>query len=319
MPRQPAKPGFKRRINIKTWFMRHLQVLLSSLGRMSSKPLGSLMTAAVIGIAISLPVSLYVLVENLQDLGQKWDVGAGISVFLHPQVTESQAMELSRELENRAAVASVSYISPQKAMDEFRELSGFGEALDLLQENPLPAVLLIYPHGDLNNAEATASLAERIRQLPEVELAQADLQWLQRFHAITHMLQRAAAVLASLLALAVLLIVVNTIRLEIQGRRSEIEIIKLVGGTNSFIRRPFMYEGIWYGLLGGIIASFLVLLAFSLLQGPVVKLTGLYQSDFRLAGLSPGSFLLVLGSSTLLGLMGSWLAVKQHLDDIRPG
>ena len=148
MPRQSGKPGFKRRVNIKIWFMRHLQVLLASLGRMSGKPLGSLMTAAVIGIAISLPVTLYVLVENLQDLGQNWDGGAGISVFLQPEVTEANAMALRGQLEQRGSVASVSYISPQQAMAEFRELSGFGEALDLLQENPLPAVLLIYPHAD---------------------------------------------------------------------------------------------------------------------------------------------------------------------------
>lgn len=317
--KQPRKPGFKRRINVKTWLMRHMQVLLSSLGGMSRKPLGNLMTAAVIGIAISLPVTLYVLVDNLQNLGQNWDGGAGISVFLHTEVTGDQAMALSRQLEQKASVASVSYISPQQAMAEFRQLSGFGDALDLLQENPLPAVLLIYPHPNHNNAEATTSLAEQIRKLPEVELAQADLQWLQRFYAITSILQRAAVVLASLLALAVLLVIGNTIRLEIQGRHSEIEITKLVGGTNAFIRRPFLYDGIWYGLFGGIIASLLVLLAFSLLQGPVAKLTGLYQSNFQLASLSFDSFLLVLGSSTLLGLMGSWLAVKQHLDDITPG
>jgi cell division transport system permease protein len=313
-----AKPGFKRRINIKIWFMRHLQVLFASLGRLSRKPLGNLMTAAVIGIAISLPVTLYVLVDNLQNLSQNWDGGAGISVFLGTEVTEVQAMALSRQLEQRASVASVSYISPQQAMDEFRQLSGFGEALDLLQENPLPAVLLIYPHADHKSADATASLTEQIRQLPEVDLAQADLQWLQRFQAITRILQRGAAVLATLLAMAVLLIIGNTIRLEIQNRHSEIEIIKLVGGTNSFIRRPFLYDGIWYGLAGGFIASLLVLLAFSLLQGPVAKLSGLYQSDFLLASLSFDIFLLLLGSSTLLGLVGAWLAVKQHLDDIVP-
>jgi cell division transport system permease protein len=318
MPRKSGNHGFKRRINIKIWLMRHVQVLLASLGRMSRNPLGNLMTAAVIGIAISLPVTLYVLVGNLQDLGQNWDGGAGISVFLNQEATEAEAMALSRRLQQQASVASVSYISPQQAMVEFRQLSGFGDALDLLQENPLPAVLLIHPHAGNDNAEATASLAQQIQQLPEVELAQADLQWLQRFHAITHTLQRAVAVLASLLAMAVLLIVGNTIRLEIQGRRREIEIIKLVGGTNSFIRRPFLYDGIWYGLLGGIIASLLVFLAFSLLQGPVAKLTGLYQSNFQLAGLSFDSFILVLAGSTMLGLIGSWLAVKQHLDNITP-
>ncbi len=316
--RLSSEPNFNRRINIKTWSMRHLQVLLASIGRLSRKPLGNLMTAAVIGIAISLPVALYVLVDNLQNLSQNWDAGAGISVFLHTEVTQVQAMALSQRLEQRVSVVSVRYVSPQQGMAEFRQLSGLGGALDLLQENPLPAVLLIYPHADYNSAGLTAGLADQIRQLPEVELAQADLQWLHRFQAITHILQRAAAVLATLLAIAVLLIIGNTIRLEIQNRHGEIEIIKLIGGTNSFIRRPFLYDGIWYGLIGGIIANLLMLLAFSLLQGPVAKLSGLYQSNFQLTGLSFDSFLSLLGSSTLLGLAGAWLAVKQHLDKVAP-
>ena len=278
MGRQSRKPRFRRRVNIKIWLIRHAQVLLSSLGRITRKPLANLMTAAVIGIAVSLPVTLYVLVGNLQELGQHWDGGAGISVFLHPEVTEDNARALAHKLEQQASVATVSYISQQQAMAEFRQLSGFGDALDLLQENPLPAVLLIHPPTELNDAETTAALARQLLEMPEVELAQADLQWLQRFHAITRILQRASGVLASLLAMAVLLIVGNTIRLEIQGRQSEIEITELVGGTNSFIRRPFLYEGIWYGLFGGIIANLLVLLAFSLLHGPVAKLSGLYQS-----------------------------------------
>jgi len=318
MAKASAKPRFKRQFSIRIWLIRHAQVALASLGRMSRKPLGNLMTAAVIGIAISLPVTMYVLVNNLQNLGQNWDGGAGISAFLSAEVTDAQAMTLSRKLEQQATVDSVSYISPQQAMKEFRQLSGFGEALDLLQENPLPAVLLIYPHADHSNAGATAQLVKQIQQLPEVELAQADLQWLQRFKGITHILQRGAVVLASLLAIAVLLIIGNTIRLEIQSRRGEIEIIKLVGGTNSFIRRPFLYDGIWYGLFGGIIASLLVILAFSLLHGPAAKLTGLYQSDFQLASLSFTTFLLVLGNSTLLGWVGAWLAVTQHLDAITP-
>ncbi len=318
MSEQSRTSGFQHRISIKIWFMRHLQVLFSSLGRLSGKPLGNLMTAAVIGIAISLPVTLYVLVDNLQNLSQNWDAGSGISVFLHTEVNEDQAKTLSQQLQQLPTVVSVKYISPQQALSEFRQLSGFGDALDLLQENPLPAVLLVYPDAELEQADVTRSLLHQIRQVPEVELAQADIQWLQRFQAITHIAQRGAMVLAALLAMAVLLIIGNTIRLEIQNRHGEIEIIRLVGGTSSFIRRPFLYDGIWYGLAGGIIASLLVWLAFSLLQTPVAKLSGLYQSSFHLAGLSFSNFLLLLGISILLGLLGAWLAVKQHLSDITP-
>jgi cell division transport system permease protein len=157
-----------------------------------------------------------------------------------------------------------------------------------------------------------------LRTLRQVELAQLDLQWVRRFHAITDIARRAIAVLATLLGLAVMLIVVNTIRLEIQNRHAEIEITKLIGGTNAFIRRPFLYAGLWYGLFGGLLAWFLVVLGVGLLDPPVARLAGLYQSTFELSGMGYPAFLILIGGSTLLGLGGSWLAVGRHLSEIEP-
>ena len=197
-------------------------------------------------------------------------------------------------------------------------LDAIGEALDLLDRNPLPAVVLVVPSAAHSSAEATGRLARQLEGYREIEMAQVDLQWVRRLDAITRTLERGVGVLAALLAAAVLLIIGNTIRLEIQNRHSEIEIVKLVGGTNAFIRRPFLYEGFWYGLIGAAIAITLVLAALYLMQGPVERLAGLYESHFDLTLLTSGTFMAILFGSPILGLAGAWLAVGRHLKRIVP-
>lgn len=311
-------PGFKRRFSPTTWLIRHAQVMLSSLGRLSRAPLATFMTAAVIGIAIALPGGLHTLISNVRTLSGAWDGSASLSLFLQPKVDEAGAEDLARRLGAWPEVGTTRVIGRQEALAEFRQQSGFGEALDLLGENPLPVVLLLQPSLAASSPEAAAALADRLGQLPEVELAQLDLQWVRRLHAMTRAAERGIWVLAGLLSMAVLLIIGNTIRLEINNRRPEIEITKLVGATNAFIRRPFLYDGLWYGLLGGIIAWVLITLSLVLLQGPVAELAGLYDSAFDLAGLSFLNSLGVLLGSGLLGLVGAWLAVGRHLAAIEP-
>lgn len=311
-------PGFRRRYNPRTWLVRHAQVMLASLGRLSRTPLATTMTAAVIGIAIALPGGLHTLVSNVRSLSGAWDGSASLSLFLTPQVNEDGAAALSRRLTAWPEVGTTRVIGRREALAEFRRLSGFGEALDLLGENPLPVVILLQPSQAASSPDAAEALADRLDKLPEVELAQLDLQWVRRLHAITRAAERGIWVLTGLLSLAVLLIVGNTIRLEINNRRPEIEITKLVGATNAFIRRPFLYDGLWYGLLGGLIAWLLIALSLGLLQGPVAELAGLYDSRFDLAGLSLDGSLAVLGGSALLGLLGAWLAVGRHLAAIEP-
>jgi cell division transport system permease protein len=319
MSSKDAKPAtFDKRVNIISWMMRHLQVMLSSLGRLWRNPLSTFMTVAVMGIAISLPTGLHTLVENVQELSGSWEGASSISVFLKKEISDQQSRKLANELKAQANVAQLRYISPAMAMEEFRQLSEFGEALDLLDENPLPAVLLIYPAAGYDTPEKTSAFAKELETRAEVETAQIDLQWLRRLHGITSIIERGVIVLGAMLAVAVLLIVGNTIRLEIQNRRAEIEITKLVGATNAFIRRPFLYDGFCYGFLGGIIAWLLVSVSLLLLQGPVEHLAGLYQSRYQLANLSLGTFLAILLVSLLLGLLGAWIAVNRHLDQIRP-
>jgi len=302
------------------YLVRHAQMALNSLGRLYRAPLASLMTAAVIGIALALPAGLYLLTGNLQRLSTQWDGGANLSVFLHHDVSVTQAQALKHKLDGWPEIEKLQLITPQQALAEFREMSGFGDALDILDENPLPVVLAIKPVStSAAGAAAATALLERLQKLPQVELAQLDLQWVKRFNAIVDIARRAIWVIATLLGLAVLLITGNTIRLEIQNRRDEIEITKLIGATGAFIRRPFLYSGLWYGLSGALLAAVLVELAFLQLDDPVRRLAGLYQSGFNLQTLSFAESLALLASGGLLGLLGAWLAVGRHLAAIEPG
>ncbi len=318
MKARKRQQGFNRRLRPATWLARHAQVLFSSLGRLWQRPLGSLMTLLVLGIAIALPLGLHLLVNNLQQLVSQWDSGASISVFLKENTDEKTVKTLVRTLQTEQTIRDIRHVSPQQAMEEFRQHSDFASALELLDDNPLPHVLLIYPRDAKIPAKKLQVFLQKLENHPEVELALADLQWVERFQGITHIIQRAALVLAVLLSLAVLLIIGNTIRLEIQGRRDEIEIIKLVGGSNAFIRRPFLYEGFWYGLFSSLIAMVLIFLSALALQNPVSHLASLYQSDFQLSGLAITTTLGVIGSSVLLGILGAWIAVHQHLGDMEP-
>ncbi|HSJ49352.1 MAG TPA: permease-like cell division protein FtsX [Gammaproteobacteria bacterium] len=303
---------------IRGWLLRHAQTALSSLGRLYRAPAASLMTAAVIGIALALPAGLYLLVDNLRDLGQRWDGNASLSLFLQQDLPENRARQLAETLRGWPEIGAVQFISPEDALAEFRALSGFGDALDALDDNPLPAVLTVRPAISQVEAEQIGQLQEKLAALPEVDQAQLDLQWVQRFAAMLQIVQRGILLVGGLLALAVLLIVGNTIRLDIFNRREEIEVSKLIGATNAFIRRPFLYSGLWYGLLGAALAWLLVVLAFWQLRGPVRQLAGLYQSEFALATFGFGTTLALLLLGILLGLAGSWLAVGRHLSAIQP-
>lgn len=316
--RKDRNPGFQRRRNPVNWLLRHAQMALSSLGRLAQNPLSSLMTAAVIGIAIALPSGLYLLVDNVRSLTGTWEGASSISLFLQQNLTDEQALKVRKIIERRNDVAEARLISRQQALEEFKQRSGFGEALDLLDHNPLPAVILVKPSHIASTALATERLAETLEGFREIDLVRVDLQWVRRLEAITHTLERGILVLSCLLAVAVLLIVGNTVRLEIQNRHHEIEVVKLVGGTDAFIRRPFLYEGLWFGLLGSLIAIFLVTTGLGLMQGPVQRLAGLYSSGFDLDILTSSTLLTILLGGPLLGLAGAWLAVGRHLSRIQP-
>lgn len=303
---------------LKTYLLRHAQVFFYSLGQLIRQPFSLLMTAAVIGIALALPTGLHVLLKNIQQLSGEWDRTTQISVFLTTDTSEQRARDLQKQIERFPEVEKVSYISRQKALAEFQRLSGFGDALKALKHNPLPSVLVVQPLITLDEQNTSNQLIKKLQSIKDVDIAQRDKQWIKRLYAIIDIVRRGVILLSIMLALAVLLVVGNTIRLAIQNRRDEIIITKLIGGTNAFIRRPFLYTGFWYGLFGGFIAIFLVSFSLLLLHGPVEQLTSLYQGSFSLANLSIGTSFTLLASSILLGLAGSWLAVGRHLREIEP-
>ncbi|MEJ2508081.1 MAG: permease-like cell division protein FtsX [Gammaproteobacteria bacterium] len=299
--------------------LRHLQVFFYTLGQLWRTPFATLMTAAVIGIALALPAGLQVLLNNAQRLSQGWDGATQISLFLKNGVSEERARDTAGRLRARSDIASVEFISKEEALEEFRRLSGFGDALKALDANPLPSVIVVHPAlGTTAGVDATRALLKRLRALPEVDIAQLDMQWVKRLYAIMDIVRRGVNVLGLLLGLAVILVVGNTIRLAIQNRRDEIVIIKLIGGTDAFIRRPFLYTGFWYGLFGSLIAYFLVSGSLLVLSDPVRRLAGLYGSHFRLSSLDGDVTLALLGGGILLGLLGSWVAVGRHLRAIEP-
>jgi cell division transport system permease protein len=295
-----------------------MQGALSTLGQLFRHPLPTLMTVAVIGIALALPSGLYVLTRNLSVLADSWEQTTAVSLFLRTEVDVDQAAELATRLRQRPDLDEVQIIKPDEALAELRSETGFSEAIDQLEVNPLPVVLALQPSVDSAAPGALERLREELANLPQADFARVDTEWIRRFHAIIALAERLALLIGGLLSLAVLLVVGNTIRLEIENRRSEIQVMELVGATAAFIRRPFLYMGAWYGLLGGITAWMLIGLALALLDGPVSRLAALYQSQFPLRGLGGVASLVLLGSSLILGMLGSWLSVGRHLTTCEP-
>lgn len=320
-----ARPRARRRTAPRlvelpqVWLNHHVQCAVATLGRLLRSPWATGMTVAVIAVALALPAGLFVLTDNLRQLVGGWDEAAAVSVFLRPGLSDETARRVAAELRGWPELARVELIGAAEALQEFREQAGFGEALAQLKENPLPAVLALFPRQGHGTLEQVRLVEERLEEIPEADFVRVDTQWLMRFQAILDLIQAAVLLLAGLLGLGVLLIVGNTIRLEIQNRSGEIEIMELVGATAAFIRRPFLYAGVWYGLLGGVVAWLLVTIAVVALQGPVSRLATLYRSEFPLSGIGFLTLLGMLGASMLLGLVGSWIAVNRHLREVEPG
>ncbi len=294
------------------YLLRHAQVLFYTLGQLAHAPLATVLTLTVIGITLALPSGLYVMLDNLERLSTGWDRGAQISLFLKHDVSEAGALKLAQQIRALPTVTAVDFISRAAALDEFKRDSGFGAALNALDSNPLPAVLVVRPAAS-DNPVAVETLVATLARLPGVELAQLDIEWLRRLAAILQLAERAVLLLAALLSLAVLLIIGNTIRLAVVNRQTEIEIVQLVGGTAAFIRRPFLYTGLLQGLFGGLLAWVLVDISLLLLSGPARELAGLYGSHFALSGVEAGPGISLVAGGAVLGWAGARLAVGQQL------
>ncbi len=316
---RPLSPQSRRsaRTPVRTYFLNHGQVALSSLGRLLRTPFSSLMTVAVIGIAIALPMGLHLLVQNIQQLSLGWGGTPTISLFLAPS-QEAKVLQLTQRLQTWPEITGLRYISPQQALAEFEQQMGLPTLQTTLGENPLPGVLVVQIADSARNQKAAQQLLAKLQRLPEVDIAQLDLKWLQRLNALTTLGARGVMILAGLLAGGVLLITSNTIRLDILNRHEEIWVTKLVGGTNRFVRRPFLYIGAWYGFSGGLLACLILSLSAGLLAEPVDHLAQLYDSHFTVIGLDVGNGFRLCAMTTFLGFSGAYLAVAWHLRTIEP-
>ena len=308
----------KSRSRLGRFIAHHGWVAKTSLQQLLQAPLSTLMTAAVIAIALSLPSGLFLLLNDLQSVVVGWQGTAQISVFIKKSIPDGQAKSVSHLIRDWDEIADVRYVSAEQALQEFQQHSGFGDALGILDENPLPPVLVITPQREYLSSEKLQPLATRLRQLPEVDLVQLDYQWIERLNTIIALGKRGALLLSAMLAIAVLIVIGNTIRLTIYNRRQEILVTKLIGATNQFIRRPFLYTGFWYGVSGAVLSILLISLLFWLISGPVKSLAGLYNSPFQLTGLSAQDAGLVFATAVGLGLLGSWIAVTRHIQLIEP-
>ena len=303
---------------VSIWFLLHVSTCVGALGRLARQPFASLMTVLVIAVTLALPASMHLVIKNAQSIGNNWENALDFSVYLQSNVALNDANRLASLIEQRADVAHVTVISAQEALEEFKSASGFGSALDHLQNNPLPHTLIVRPSG-ANTEQSMILLHEELGNLPESDLVQIDTVWVQRFHAILDILRRAIAIGAGLLGVAIVVIIGNTIRLDIQNRREEIEVTKLIGASNAFVRRPFLYSGFWYGLGGGLLALGLVGYGLYALEQPVRRLAGLYNSTFSVLDLNLSESFIIIGIGVLLGLAGSWLAAARHMRRIEPG
>ncbi len=299
------------------WLTRHASTSVAALGRLSRQPFASLMIVLVIAVTLALPAAINVVVKNAQSISGGWDNALDFSVYLKLDISVSEAEGLARLIRQRADVESVGLVTADEALADFKLASGFGEALDQLGDNPLPHALVVRPSPGNTGASLTL-LQEEISNLPETDLVQVDTEWVQRFHAILDIVRKAIAIGAALLGIAIVVIIGNTIRLDIENRREEIEVTKLIGASNAFVRRPFLWTGFWYGLLGGTAALLLVQYGLYLLKEPVTRLAGLYQGNISVATLDVSESLSIIGAAIFLGLFASWVTAARHMRRIEP-
>ncbi len=302
----------------QAYLILHAHALFSSLGRISRNSFTSAMTIIVMAIAISLASGFYLLVVNMQKLTGEIEATNQISLFLKPNVSDNSGKQLVDKIRGNNKVAEVILITKQQALAEFKQYSGFGDALNILETNPLPTVIQVLPQNTLNDIKAIESLMLEFNQSPKVDFSQLDMQWLQRLQSMMEIMQRGVFILSLLLGFAVVIITGNTIRLELQNRQDEVIVAKLVGATYAFIQRPFLYTGFWLGFIAGLVAWLLVTVIMLIIQAPIENLSNLYNASFDLSYLGFVDIIALLGLSSILSVIGAWAVLHYQLQQIKP-
>ena len=311
--------GPKSSTVFKSWLINHLDIAIASLMRLFGMPLQTFMTVMVIAVAICTPMLVYSFAQSIQASVVRLNATTDISIYLDLEATDADVTAVRNELERLEGLGTVSYISAQQGLEDFEQQTGLSQILDNLSENPIPAVFVVSVTPEfVGDTELPSMLADEIEQIAHVEKVVFDYAWVERLQALINFMNRLILVLGLLLAIGIAVILGNTIRLEIENRREEIVIVKLVGGTNAFVRRPLLYTGFWYGFLGGLLAWVLANIGVAALDQPLGDLSRLYISDFGLGFLNLAILGVVLVLGCILGLAGAWLAVARHLSDIEP-
>ena len=305
--------------SLSNWSARHGHAMVSSMGHLARHGFATVLAIGVMGLALALPLGLEVLVRNVRGATGDFSDAVGMQVYLKTQVSEQTARQLAQNLRGHAGVAEVTLITAAQALEEFRAQSGFGAALDALTDNPLPSVLIVRPTADAASPDQLETLRQAVIAWPEVDAVQLDRDWLQRFGALLNLLRRILWISAALLSAGVILVVGNTIRLEIRSRGAEIEITQLVGGSRAFVRRPFLYAGVLYGVAAGALAWAIVAGATRALAPDAARLAAAYGQSYSLVGPTLDELgLLVLGG-LVLGWIGAVLASGYEIARSAPG
>ena len=303
---------------IQSWRSHHRLVAAQSMQRLLVTPVSSLMTILVLAIAITLPAALNIAITNIAQLTGQTNDHVQMSLYLQNGINDSQGLKLANQIAGWDSVTSAHYVSPQEAKDSFKSMEGFTEIIDSLPENPLPGVVVVIMSEQSLTVNDAEELREKAIALQEVSIAKIDLAWLQKLHAIIGLAQQVAAVLTALLAIGVVLVVGNTIKLSIDSRREEIIVTKLIGATNAFVRRPFLYMGLWFGIGGALIALILINSCKYALTNAIESLSLVYGSDIVLTGLGFTDSITLVLMGAMLGWLGAWLAASQHIRALEP-
>lgn len=310
----PAAGGLFR-----SWLSNHFDIAISSLMRLLSAPMQTLLTILVVAVAICTPMLVYSFAQSIQASVARLDATTDISVYLDTAVSRTEVNDVQEAVEAFQEVETVTYISPEQGLSDFEDRTGLSEILSHLDDNPIPAVFTVSVKSAFTrDTEVLSKLAAALEEIRGVDTVVFDYAWVERLQALIDFMNRLTFVLGALLGGGIALILGNTIRLEIENRRDEIVIVKLVGGTNAFVRRPLLYAGFWYGFMGALVGWVLANFGVAALDQPLGDLSRLYISDFGLGFLNLIVLAIVLVIGALLGLAGAWLAVSRHLSEIEP-
>lgn len=303
------------------WLYHHKSVWKDTLARFLEKPFGYVLTSCVIAIALSLPMMLWLFADSVRVASALVDTSAKISIYAKPAASDSEIKQLKQEILSRSELELIRYVSPEQGLEQFQTHSGIAELAVGLDSNPLPGLFLVRPLFDMTDPTQDATTTELLQTLKSsqhVDQVIVDFAWLDRVASAAEFMERIGIALTLLLGVGVVLILGNSIRLEIENRREEIVVIKLVGGTDAYVRRPLLYSGLLYGLLGGALAWGLSFSCMLFMRIPMTDMALSYGSQFRLSLPLLVEGLLLLLSGALLGILGAWLSVARHLVSIQP-